>query len=124
MGEIVEEVAKPSVKFFDEMDERDTLERSIEVAKPRIRCYTSGDEIKRWDEIDEMDKPEFTELSDGGLMSMFKDLLKTDENDEYEVEPLGPEYNFDEVYGVEYYAEKFPGFSDETYYIMAKAQNI
>ena len=124
MGEIVEEIAKPSAKFFDEMDERDTLEGAIELAKPRIRCYTSGDEIKRWDEIDEMDKPEFTELSDGGLMSMFKDLLKTDEDDEYEVEPLGPEYNFDELYGVEYYAEKFPGFSDETYYIMAKAQDI
>ena len=34
----------------------------------------------------------------GNYVSMFKDLLKTDENDEYEVEPLGPEYNFGEVY--------------------------
>jgi len=88
---------------------------------PRQRCYTSGDEIKQWNEIEEMDKPEFTELSDEGIMAMFKDLLKTDDDGELEVEPLGPEYNFSEVYGAEYYAERFPGFSEETYEIMAKA---
>ena len=87
---------------------------------PRQRCYTSGDEIKQWDEMSEEDKPEFTELSDAGIMAMFKDMLKTDENDEFEVEPLGPEFDFSELYGAEYYAEKFPGFSDETYEIMAK----
>ncbi len=88
---------------------------------PRQRCYTTGDEIKWWNEIEEMDKPEFTELSDAGIMSMFKDMLKTDENDEFEAEPLGPEYNFSELYGADYYAEKFPGFCDETYEIMARA---
>ena len=88
---------------------------------PRQRCYTSGDMIKRWDEMREEDKPEFTELSEEGIMSMFKDMLKTDDEGELEVEPLGPEYNFNEVFGAEYYAERFPGFSDETYEIMAKA---
>jgi len=88
---------------------------------PRQRCYTSGDEIKQWNEIEEMDKPEFTELSDEGIMAMFKDLLKTDDDGELEVEPLGPEYNFSEVFGAEYYAERFPGFSEETYEIMARA---
>ena len=87
----------------------------------RQRCYTSGDEIKQWNEIEEMDKPEFTELSEEGIMAMFKDLLKTDDDGELEIEPLGPEYNFNEVFGAEYYAERFPGFSEETYEIMARA---
>jgi hypothetical protein len=119
MGEITEELSKPKNEiYFDEMNEADTLEGSAIV--PRQRCYTSGDVIKNWDEMDETDKPEFTELSDDGIMAMFKDMLKTDENDELEVEPLGAEFDFSELYGVEYYAEKFPGFSDETYVIMAR----
>jgi len=119
MGEIVEETTKPkNVMFFDEMQEADTLEGSAIV--PRIRCYTTGDEIKQWDEMGEEDKPEFTELSDAGIMSMFKDMIKIEDDGELEVEPLGAEFDFSELYGVEYYAEKFPGFSDETYEIMAK----
>ena len=122
MGEITEETTKPKNEiYFDEMNEVDTLEGSAIV--PRQRCYTSGDEIKRWDEMGEEDKPEFTELSDAGIMAMFKDMLKTDENDEFEVEPLGLEFDFSELYGAEYYAEKFPGFSDETYEIMARTNN-
>jgi hypothetical protein len=97
------------------------VETSTLAKQKRIRCYTSGDVIKQWDEIDEEDKPEFTELSDAGIMSMFKDMIKIEDNGELEVEPLGPEYNFSEVFGADYYAEKFPGFSDETYEIMARA---
>jgi len=93
----------------------------MRVADKRIRCWVSGDEIKRWDEIEELDKPEFIEISDEGLHSMFKDLIKIEDDGEIEVEPLGPEYNFHEIYGPEYYAERFPGFSDETYEILAKA---
>ena len=120
MGELIEETSKPKNEiYFDEMNEADTLEGSAIV--PRIRCYTSGDVIKNWDEIEEMDKPEFTEISDGGLHAMFKDLIQVSDDGEIEVEPLGPEYNFSEIYGPEYYAEKFPGFSDETYEIMARA---
>ena len=99
------------------------VETSTLVKQPRQRCYTSGDVIKQWNEIEEEDKPEFTELSDAGIMSMFKDMITTDETGELEVEPLGPEYNFSELFGADYYAEKFPGFSDETYEIMAKAHN-
>jgi len=89
----------------------------------RQRCYTSGDEIKQWDEMSEEDKPEFTELSDAGVMAMFRDMIKIEDNGELEVEPLGPEFDFSELYGAEYYAEKFPGFSDETYEIMARTNN-
>jgi hypothetical protein len=97
------------------------VETSTLVKQPRQRCYTSGDEIKQWNEIEEVDKPEFTELSDAGIMSMFKDMIKIEDDGELEVEPLGPEYNFSELYGADYYAEKFPGFCDETYEIMARA---
>ena len=99
------------------------VETSTLVKQGRIRCYTTGDEIKQWNEMSEEDKPEFTELSDNGLMSMFKDMIKIEDDGELEVEPLGPEYNFSELFGADYYAEKFPGFCDETYEIMARAHN-
>ena len=97
------------------------VETSTLVKQPRQRCYTTGDVIKQWNEIEEEDKPEFTELSDAGIMSMFKDMIKIEDDGELEVEPLGPEYNFSELFGADYCAEKFPGFCDETYEIMARA---
>jgi len=96
----------------------------MRLADRRIRCYTTGDEVKRWDEIDEDDKPEFVDLTEEGVMAMFKDMIKVSDEGEIEPEPLGSEYDFHELYGPEYYAEKFPGFDDETYYIMAKAHKL
>jgi hypothetical protein len=97
------------------------------MSEQRKRCYTSGDEIKLLSEIQELDKPEFIELSDEDLMSMFKDLIVINEENELEPEPIEMKSSLNYgIYDEQWYAEKFPGFPDETYHLMviaAKEEN-
>ena len=124
MGEIVEEVTKPPVKFFDEMDERDTLEASAIVTTNRI-CRTTGDEIKYYDEIKECDKPAFQEMEESDILDMFKHLMAPKEVDESEPEVVELDSRFDfTIYDEEWYRNKFPGLEEETYAILVESDKI
>ena len=124
MGEIVEEVTKPAVKFFDEMDERDTLEASAIVPKNRI-CRTTGDEIKFYDEIKECDKPAYQEMEESAILDMFKHLMVPKEVDDSEHEVVELDSRFDyTIYDEEWYRNKFPGLEEETYAILVEADKI
>ena len=124
MGEIVEEVTKPAVKFFDEMDERDTLEGSAIVPMNR-RCRTTGDEIKFFDEIKECDKPVFQEMEESDILDMFKHLMMPKEVDDSEPEPVELDSRLDyTIYDEEWYRNKFPGLEEETYAILVESDKI
>ena len=123
MGEIVEEVTKPAVKFFDEMDERDTLEASAIVPTNRI-CRTTGDEIKYYDEIKECDKPAYQEMEESAILDMFKHLMPT-VVDESEPEAIELDSRLDfTIYDEEWYRNKFPGLEEETYAILVESDKI
>ena len=124
MGEIVEEVTKPAVKFFDELDERDTLEASAIVPKNR-KCWTTGDEIKFFDEIKECDKPAYQEMEESAILDMFKHLMVPKEVDdsEHEVVELDSRFDFT-IYDEEWYRNKFPGLEEETYAILVESDKI
>ena len=62
--------------------------------------FVVGDEIKLISEIQECDKPVFVDLTEEALMGMFKDLAKVDDNGEIEPEPLGSEYDLNEIYSL------------------------
>jgi hypothetical protein len=124
MGEIVEEVTKPAVKFFDELDERDTLEASAIVPKNR-KCWTTGDEIKFYDEIKECDKPAFREMEESDILDMFKHLMVPKEVDDSEHEVVELDSRFDyTIYDEEWYRNKFPGLEEETYAILIESDKI
>jgi hypothetical protein len=124
MGEIVEEVTKPAVKFFDELDERDTLEASAIVPKNR-KCWTTGDEIKFYDEIKECDKPAFREMEESDILDMFKHLMVPKEVDDSEHEVVELDSRFDyTIYDEEWYRNKFPGLEEETYAILVESDKI
>ena len=123
MGEIVE-VTKPPAKFFDEMDERDTLEAAAIVPKNRI-CRTTGDEIKYYDEIKECDKPAFQEMEESDILDMFKHLMVPKEADESEPEAIELDSRLDfTIYDEEWYRNKFPGLEEETYAILVESDKI
>ncbi len=87
----------------------------------RIRCYTTGDKIKLQSEITEADKPEFHELSETELLGMFKDLIPVDiVEDDIEI-PDNLQFN---IHGPDWYRDKFPGFKDEYYCMMAEAAEL
>ena len=124
MGEIIEEVTKPAVKFFDELDERDTLEASAIVPKNR-KCWTTGDEIKFFDEIKECDKPAFREMEESDILDMFKHLMVPKEVDDSEHEVVELDSRFDyTIYDEEWYRNKFPGLEEETYAILVESDKI
>ena len=90
-------------------------------SRPKIRC--TGDAIPFLSEVTEADKPEWTDLTDGQLAHMFKDLIGKDKEEGEPEEPvhiddLPDEYRFDKVQDVDYYANLFPGFDDFAYSIM------
>lgn len=89
--------------------------------RPKIRC--NGDVIPFASEVTEADKPEWTDLSDGQLADMFKDLIGKDKadgepEDPVHIDDLPDEYRFDKVQDIDYYKELFPGFEDFCYTIM------
>ena len=57
---------------------------------------------------------DFIELSEEQLEEMFKYVIDPEAED-----GVPEEVNFGELYGEEYYRERFPGFSDEAYAAMA-----
>ena len=124
MGEIIEEVSKPkNIMYFDEMDERDTLEGSAIVPKNRI-CRTTGDEIKFFDEIKECDKPAFREMDESDILDMFKHLMPT-VVDESEPEAIELDSRLDySIYGEEWYRNKFPGLEEEAYAILVETDKV
>lgn len=93
----------------------------VEVDVVKNKTFVVGDEIKLISEIQECDKPVFVDLTEAALMGMFKDLAKVDDNGEIEPEPLGSEYDLNEIYNAEWYAERFPGFTPEEYWFMSQA---
>ena len=125
MGEIIEEVSKPkNIMYFDEMDERDTLEASAIVPKNRI-CRTTGDEIKFYDEIKECDKPAYQEMEESAILDMFKHLMVPKEVDDSEPEAIELDSRLDfTIYDEEWYRNKFPGLEEETYAILVEADKI
>ena len=124
MGEIIEEVSKPkNIMYFDEMDERDTLEASAIVPKNR-KCWTTGDEIKFFDEIKECDKPAFREMEESDILDMFKHLMPT-VVDESEPEAIELDSRLDySIYGAEWYRNKFPGLEEEAYAILVETDKV
>jgi hypothetical protein len=59
----------------------------------------------------------WVELDDITLVDMFSSVIVQNQEEE-----LGSEFAFHKVRDEEYYQEKFPGFSDEVYTILAKEQ--
>ena len=66
---------------------------------------------------DEDAKGGWIPLDEVQLIDMFSHVILTNQEEE-----LGAEYAFHRVRDEEYYMEKFPGFSDEVYSILAKEQ--
>ena len=70
--------------------------------------------------ITEIDKDElkgkWVDIEETSLIEMFASVILSNEQ-------LGPEFNFHEVKDAQYFSEKFPGFSDEIYEILAKEQH-
>ena len=79
----------------------------------------SGDCIPTFsiEEIENEDiKGNWVALDEVQLVDMFSSVILTNQ------EELGSEFAFNRVRDEEYYMEKFPGFSDEVYSILAKEQ--
>lgn len=62
-------------------------------------------------------KGNWVELDDTALVGMFSSVIVQNQEEE-----LGAEFAFHRVRDEEYYQEKFPGFADEVYTILAKEQ--
>ena len=62
-------------------------------------------------------KGNWVELDDTALVGMFSSVIVQNQEEE-----LGSEFAFHRVRDEEYYQEKFPGFADEIYTILAKEQ--
>jgi len=62
-------------------------------------------------------KGNWVALDEVQLVDMFSSVILTNQEEE-----LGSEFAFNRVRDEEYYMEKFPGFSDEVYSILAKEQ--
>mgnify|MGYP005991012501 FL=1 len=63
-------------------------------------------------------KGNWVQLDDIDLVGMFSSVIVQNNQEE----ELGSEYAFHRVRDEEYYQEKFPGFADEIYTILAKEQ--
>jgi len=61
-------------------------------------------------------KGNWVELDDTALVGMFSSVIVANQ------EELGSEFAFHRVRDEEYFMEKFPGFADEVYTILAKEQ--
>ena len=62
-------------------------------------------------------KGNWVELDDTALVGMFSSVIVQNQEEE-----LGSEFAFHRVRDEEYFMEKFPGFADEVYTILAKEQ--
>ena len=62
-------------------------------------------------------KGNWVELDDTALVGMFSSVIVQNQEEE-----LGSEFAFHRVRDAEYFMEKFPGFADEVYTILAKEQ--
>lgn len=62
-------------------------------------------------------KGNWVELDDITLVDMFSSVIVANQQEE-----LGAEFAFHKVRDEEFYEERFPGFSDEVYTILAKEQ--
>ena len=62
-------------------------------------------------------KGNWVELDETALVGMFSSVIVQNQEEE-----LGSEFAFHRVRDEEYYQEKFPGFADEVYTILAKEQ--
>jgi len=63
-------------------------------------------------------KGNWVELDDTALVDMFSSVIVANQQEE----ELSSEFAFHRVRDEEYYQEKFPGFADEIYTILAKEQ--
>ena len=62
-------------------------------------------------------KGNWVQLDDVTLVDMFSSVIVANQQEE-----LGAEFAFHKVRDEEYYQDKFPGFADEVYTILAKEQ--
>ena len=92
----------------------------VEVDVVKNKRFVVGDKIKLLSKIEECDKPVFVELPEGVLIDMFKDLATTNADGDIAEDGLGDEYNY-EIYDASWYAERFPGFTNEEYWYMSEA---
>ncbi len=69
-------------------------------------CVNETDTKGNWVQLDDID-----------LVGMFSSVIVQNQEEE-----LGAEFAFHRVRDEEYYQEKFPGFADEIYTILAKEQ--
>lgn len=74
----------------------------------------------KMDDIDKDDgKGQWIDLDDDDIIGMFSDLIvnSVESNDE-----IPSEFRFDRTRDAEFYAERFPGFSQEAYQILEDEQ--
>lgn len=72
------------------------------------------------DELEDKNKGLWVEHDETNFHKMFEGLLDYCADEEYYDNLNWDTVNY-EVYGADYYQEKFPGFSDEVYEILAKS---
>lgn len=77
-------------------------------------------DIPSLDELGDLNKGNWVEHDEGNFAKMFEGLLDYCA-DEEEYDNLDWNTVNYQVYGPDYYEEKFPGFSDEVYEILAKS---
>jgi hypothetical protein len=71
---------------------------------------------------EDADKGRWIDLDEGSVHEMFACLANLNEADA-DAACLDDRYNF-EAYGADYYAEKFPGFDDLVYEILAREHKV
>jgi phage pi2 protein 07 len=77
-------------------------------------------DIPSLDELNDLNKGNWVEHDEGNFAKMFEGLLDYCA-DEEEYDNLDWNTVNYQVYGADYYEEKFPGFSEEVYEILAKS---
>ena len=63
-------------------------------------------------------KGAWIDVDDETLIEMFSDIIVNNEN----ADEISSEFRFDKTKDAEYYADKYPGFSEEVYHILEEEQ--
>ena len=106
------------------MDELINIKQQEEFKKSVHNTYNlikrDTEYIPSTDELNDTNKGLWVEHDDGDFAKVFNGLLDYT-NDDEEFDNLDWNSVNYEVYGPDYYQEKFPGFADEVYEILAKS---
>jgi hypothetical protein len=74
--------------------------------------------IKMEDILKDEGKGNWADISDESLVEMFSDIIVNNNNEDV----ISSEFCFHKTRDAEYYADKYPGFSDEVYQILEDEQ--